>query len=72
MQALLSAVNYKEETRGPPKASEWVAKYCDTLLRKTAKGMSESDIDQKLSMAIVIFRYIDDKDVFQKVGCQLI
>ncbi|KHJ75212.1 cullin family protein [Oesophagostomum dentatum] len=31
--------------------------------------MSESEVDQQLSKAIVIFRYIEDKDVFQKQAC---
>lgn len=31
--------------------------------------MSETEVDQQLSKAIVIFRYIEDKDVFQKVYC---
>lgn len=45
-----------------------LARYTDNLLRKSAKGMSEAEVDQQLSKAIVIFRYIEDKDVFQKVG----
>lgn len=44
-----------------------LARYTDMLLRKSAKGLSESEVDQKLSNAIIIFRYIEDKDVFQKV-----
>ncbi|KHJ82343.1 cullin family protein [Oesophagostomum dentatum] len=64
-KALQSVVNVKEGS-GPPKASERLARYTDNLLRKSAKGMSESEVDQQLSKAIVIFRYIEDKDVFQK------
>ena len=44
-----------------------LARYTDTLLRKSAKGLSEREVDDKLSSAIVIFRYIEDKDIFQKV-----
>ncbi|VDM57987.1 unnamed protein product [Angiostrongylus costaricensis] len=43
-----------------------LARYTDNLLRKSAKGMNELEVDQQLSKAIVIFRYIEDKDVFQK------
>ncbi|ETN76615.1 cullin family protein [Necator americanus] len=64
-KALQSVVNVKEGS-GPPKASERLARYTDNLLRKSAKGMSESEVDLQLSKAIVIFRYIEDKDVFQK------
>ena len=44
-----------------------MAKYCDSLLKKSAKGMSESEIDEKLSQSITVFKYIDDKDVFSRV-----
>nr|CDJ94838.1 Cullin and Cullin protein domain containing protein [Haemonchus contortus] len=64
-KALQSVVNVKEGS-GPPRASERLARYTDNLLRKSAKGMSELEVDQQLSKAIVIFRYIEDKDVFQK------
>lgn len=64
-KALQSVVNVKEGS-GPPRASERLARYTDNLLRKSAKGMSEAEVDQQLSKAIVIFRYIEDKDVFQK------
>ena len=43
-----------------------LAKYCDSLLKKSSKGISESEIDEKLAQSITIFKYIDDKDVFQK------
>ncbi|VDM42288.1 unnamed protein product [Toxocara canis] len=65
-KALQAVVNYREEQRQSPKASERLARYTDTLLRKSAKGLSEAEVDQKLSHAIIIFRYIEDKDVFQK------
>ena len=44
-----------------------VAKYCDSLLKKSTKGISESEIDDKLSRSITVFKYLDDKDVFQRV-----
>lgn len=37
------------------------------LLRKSGKGLSDNELDTKLSQAIIIFRYIEDKDIFQKV-----
>uniref|UniRef100_A0A158PBD2 Cullin-2 n=1 Tax=Angiostrongylus cantonensis TaxID=6313 RepID=A0A158PBD2_ANGCA len=64
-KALQSVVNVKDGS-GPPRASERLARYTDNLLRKSAKGMNELEVDQQLSKAIVIFRYIEDKDVFQK------
>lgn len=48
-----------------------LARYTDTLLRKSGKGLSDSELDTKLSQAIIIFRYIEDKDIFQKVSILL-
>uniref|UniRef100_A0A158R5K3 Cullin-2 n=1 Tax=Syphacia muris TaxID=451379 RepID=A0A158R5K3_9BILA len=63
-KALQAVVNHWEGQK--PKASERLARYTDTLLRKSAKGLSEYEIDARLSQAIIIFRYIDEKDIFQK------
>ncbi|CAI2349780.1 unnamed protein product [Caenorhabditis sp. 36 PRJEB53466] len=62
-KALQGVVNSKEAS---PNASERLARYTDSLLKKTTKGLSETDLEAKLGSAIVIFRYIEDKDVFQK------
>ena len=43
-----------------------LAKYCDNLLKKSAKGMTENEVEDKLTSFITVFKYIDDKDVFQK------
>lgn len=47
-----------------------LAKYCDNLLKKSAKGMTENEVEDKLTSFITVFKYIDDKDVFQKVSQQ--
>lgn len=44
-----------------------VSKYCDSLLRKGIKGLTESEVDDKLQASITVFKYIEDKDLFQKV-----
>lgn len=41
-----------------------VAKYHDSLLKKSKS--TESEIETKLSKSITIFKYIEDKDVYQK------
>ncbi|CAH1642377.1 unnamed protein product [Spodoptera littoralis] len=45
-------------------APELLARYCDCLLRRRAAA--DVDVDDKLAAAIVVFKYVDDKDVFQK------
>ncbi|KAG4093533.1 Cullin-domain-containing protein [Neocallimastix lanati (nom. inval.)] len=46
---------------------EILAKYCDFLLKKSPKvTINEDEIEQKLENVIILFKYIDDKDIFQK------
>merc|ERR1719410_1536389 len=61
-----SAVINNRQPKSPAKAPELLARYCDTLLKKSQKGISESEIDDRLSSSITVFKYLDDKDVFQK------
>ncbi|XP_014262650.1 cullin-2 [Cimex lectularius] len=65
-RACSSVINYRINPKQPCKSPELLAKYCDTLLKKSSKGITETEIDDKLSNSITIFKYIDDKDVFQK------
>ncbi|CAB3403473.1 unnamed protein product [Caenorhabditis bovis] len=57
--------------RAPPsqtnsKSAELLARYCDQLLRKTAKMPDERELDEMLDKIMIAFKYIDDKDVFSK------
>ncbi|XP_059479190.1 cullin-2 [Neocloeon triangulifer] len=65
-KACTLVINHKSNPRSACKSPEMLAKHCDSLLRKTAKGISESEVEEKLGQSITIFKYIDDKDVFQK------
>lgn len=65
-KACAAAINFREKSKQMCKSPELLAKYCDTLLKKSAKGMSESEIEDKLANSVIVFKYIDDKDVFQK------
>jgi cullin 2 len=49
-----------------------LAKYCDSLLKKSAKLASESEIEEKLTRSITVFKYVDDKDVFQKFYARML
>lgn len=64
-RAIQSVVNHRDDPKQPPKISERLNRYIDSLL-KTKKGRSELEIEALLTKSIVIFRYIDDKDLFQK------
>ncbi len=64
-KACTAVINHKQ-AKGQPKPPELLAKYCDTLLKKSQKGISDDEIDEKLNSSITVFKYLDDKDVFQK------
>lgn len=48
------------------RSPELLAKYTDTLLRKGARAAEESELEEMLVQIMVVFKYIEDKDVFQK------
>ncbi|OQV25245.1 Cullin-1 [Hypsibius exemplaris] len=48
------------------KSSEQFARYCDVMLKKGAKNLSELDLENTLTRFMIAFKYIDDKDVFQR------
>ncbi|KAF2639625.1 Cullin-domain-containing protein [Massarina eburnea CBS 473.64] len=52
---------------GSNKSPELLAKYTDTLLKKSSAKMNEEDnMESLLSQVMTVFKYIEDKDVFQK------
>ena len=48
------------------KSPELLARYCDSLLKKSAKNPEESELEDILNSVMIIFKYVEDKDVFQK------
>ncbi|XP_031728283.1 cullin-2 isoform X1 [Anarrhichthys ocellatus] len=70
-KALTSVVNFREP-KSICKAPELLAKYCDNLLKKSAKGMTENEVEDKLTSFITVFKYIDDKDIFQKFYARML
>ena len=51
---------------GSTRSPELLAKYTDTLLKKSAKSAEEADLEASLIQIMTVFKYIEDKDVFQK------
>ncbi|KAI0396297.1 Cullin-domain-containing protein [Xylariaceae sp. FL0594] len=51
---------------GTSKSPELLAKYTDVLLRKSGTGVEEAELDATLTQIMTVFKYIEDKDVFQK------
>lgn len=63
-KACASVINKRINEKQPCRSAELVAKYCDSLLKKSKS--TEIEIDTKLTKSITIFKYIEDKDVYQK------
>jgi len=45
-----------------------LCRYCDALLRKTSRTLSDDELEDKFNNVIMIFRFIEDKDIFQRVS----
>ena len=48
------------------KSPELLAKHTDALLKKSNKTSAENSLEEALADVMVVFKYIEDKDVFQK------
>ncbi|KAM0670003.1 hypothetical protein MY8738_001444 [Beauveria namnaoensis] len=48
------------------KSPELLAKYTDVLLRKSSTSIEEAELERTLAQLMTVFKYIEDKDVFQK------
>ncbi|KAJ3054632.1 hypothetical protein HK097_001240 [Rhizophlyctis rosea] len=57
-------------TTGSTKSPELLAKYCNQLLRKGNKQTDDADIDKQADKVMTVFKYVEDKDVFQKFYSQ--
>jgi cullin 3 len=64
-QAALNAA-FESFINANPRSPEYISLFIDDRLRKGLKGMSEDDIEALLDRAITLFRYLQEKDVFEK------
>ncbi|TIA90432.1 hypothetical protein E3P99_01575 [Wallemia hederae] len=48
------------------KSPELIAKHADSLLKKGNKQTEEAELEHALNQVMTLFKYIEDKDVFQK------
>jgi cullin 3 len=48
------------------KSAEYLSLFIDEKLRKCVKGMEESEIETVLHKCLVLFRFLQDKDVFEQ------
>ncbi len=55
-----------KKTNSASKSPELLARYCDFLLKKNTKNAEDAELEDALSQVMIVFTYIEDKDVFQK------
>lgn len=48
------------------KSAELIARYCDYLLKKSSKLSEETELEDTMSDIMIVFQYLQSKDVFQK------
>jgi cullin 3 len=63
-----SAVNqaFEHFINASPKSPEYLSLYVDNKLRRGLKGATEAEVELSLERAMALFRYIHEKDVFEK------
>ncbi|XP_074309731.1 cullin-3A [Silene latifolia] len=49
-----------------PRSPEFISLFVDDKLRKSLKGVSEEDVEVVLDKVMMLFRYLQEKDVFEK------
>uniref|UniRef100_A0A1L8DST3 Cullin-1 n=1 Tax=Nyssomyia neivai TaxID=330878 RepID=A0A1L8DST3_9DIPT len=59
-------INTNTVSKNSSKSPELLAKYCNVLLKKSSKNPEEAELEDTLNQIMVVFKYIEDKDVFQK------
>eukprot|EP00055_Hartaetosiga_balthica_P006552 m.20735 g.20735 ORF g.20735 m.20735 type:complete len:771 (+) comp5280_c0_seq1:227-2539(+) len=53
-------------TRGNVRSPELLAKYIDSILKKNSKAEDTVDLDSQFPKLMIVFKYLEDKDVFEK------
>lgn len=54
-----------DKSNDPNKSPELLAAYCHILLKKSNKNLEEAELEEALNDMLTVFRYIEDKDVFE-------
>ncbi|OCL06578.1 Cullin-domain-containing protein [Glonium stellatum] len=49
-----------------PRSSEYISLFIDENMKKGIKGKTENEIDLVLEKAIILLRYVQDKDLFER------
>ncbi|XP_055348786.1 cullin-1-like isoform X2 [Paramacrobiotus metropolitanus] len=66
METLVNKNAVTEMAKSTQKVPELLARYCDLLLKKSPQNPDDAELDKCLDRVMIVFRYVEDKDVFQK------
>jgi cullin 3 len=50
----------------PARSPEYISLYVDDKLRRGLKGASEDEVEGVLDRVMILFRFLQEKDVFEK------
>jgi len=64
-RACTKFINKNKAASTTSKSPELLAKYCDTLLKKSSKNPEDAELEETLNQIMTVFKYIEEKDVFQ-------
>ncbi|MBO1736835.1 hypothetical protein HJY41_14675, partial [Barnesiella sp. GGCC_0306] len=66
-KACRSYINKNQLTSiSPSRGPELLAKFVDGVLKKNTRNTDETSIEESLDHAMTVFKYIEDRDYFQK------
>ncbi|KAF2457534.1 Cullin [Lineolata rhizophorae] len=65
MQTALTK-SFAEFINSFPRSSEYISLFIDDNMKKGLKGKTEAEVDTMLAKAIVLLRYVSDKDMFER------
>ncbi|EEB09154.2 Cullin 3 [Schizosaccharomyces japonicus yFS275] len=49
-----------------PRSPEYISLFIDDYLKKGLRGQSEAEVEQMLQKSVTLFRFVSEKDVFEK------
>lgn len=55
--------------RNSARVAQYVNRYMDELLRRPEQQqLTDEELEEKISASIVLFKYVEEKDLFRQVG----
>ncbi|XP_046844381.1 cullin-2-like isoform X2 [Xenia sp. Carnegie-2017] len=65
-KAFYVVVNSDKSGQKSSQSAELLARFADSILKKNQRNMSENEQEENMADIILLFKYLDNKDIFQK------